>query len=429
MKKFIAFSIVFTLLAAAVFAEVTVTGAASLTFIPIGAVIPDEGDAEIGAGLGRNGSDHTQLYLNFVGTTDSGKAGFRFEWYPRLLGGTLNLAGMGDFAGLWIKPVDWIRIDAGKFLNNDIRGRLGHGAWFGDYAVPRPGEGDIFTNFSTHAGIMAALTPIEGLGIYAAVKDINAARASTVGRDNTWGVNRGVAYVYENTQAAVSYAIPNIGLVRAQYVGAHPAASVSAVGILPSTIYAITAPQIQAAFAFTGVPNLTIDVGGKYSLPVTDPKGEETALGLDDGAELKGTFNAPIAAALGVKYIAGNLTAYLIADGKFAGSYQPDGTDAIDLGFEVRPWVTVNYKINDTFTAQAEGGIVYAGDSEQDGHVVATGGVRYGFGAYLQSNIGSSSYYVRTGVSYSGGEGAALGTEAKKLNGIFNVPVLFSVTF
>jgi hypothetical protein len=438
MKKFIAFSIVFTLLSAAVFAEFTVNGSAATLFIPIGAVMPDAGDTEIGAGLGRNGSDHTQLYLNFVGTTESGKAGFRFEWYPRLLGGNLNLTGMGDFAGLWVKPADWIRIDAGKFVNNDIRGRLGAGAWFGDYAVPRPGEGEIFTNFSTNAGVMAALTPsaVDGLGVYVAVKNINyinntdTSQASTVGRDGTWGVNRGIAYVYENTQAAVSYAIPNIGLVRAQYVGAHPAVTTSATAVLPSGLWAITAPQIQAAFAFTGVPNLTVDVGGKYSLPVTDPKTEETAFGLDDGAKIPGTFKAPIAVGLGVKYVAGSLTATFIVDGKFAGSYKPDPVpEAIELGIELRPWVTVNYKLNDTFTVQGEGGIVYAGDSEQDGHVVAAGGVRYGFGGYLQANIGSSSYYVRTGVSYAGGEGAALGTDAKKLDGIFNIPVLFSVSF
>jgi hypothetical protein len=453
MKKFIAFSIVFTLLSAAVFAEFTVNGSAATLFVPIGAVIPDAGDTEIGAGLGRNGSDHTQLYLNFVGTTESGKAGFRFEWYPRLLGGNLNLTGMGDFAGLWVKPADWIRIDAGKFVNNDIRGRLGSGAWFGDYAVPRPGEGEIFTNFSTNAGIMAALTPsaVNGLGVYVAVKNINyinntdTSQASTVGRDGTWGVNRGIAYVYENTQAAVSYAIPNIGLVRAQYVGAHPAAAAKdETKILPSGIWAITAPQIQAAFAFTGVPNLTVDVGGKYSLPVTDPKTETTSglLGaaqpdpagpagkyLDNGVEKKGTFKAPIAVGLGVKYVAGNLTATAIVDGKFAGSYKEDGTEAIDLGMELRPWVTVNYKLNDTFTVQGEGGIVYAGDSEQDGRVLATGGVRYGFGGYLQANIGSSSYYVRTGVSYAGGEGVGNSTKAKKLDGIFNVPVLFSVSF
>jgi hypothetical protein len=430
MKKFIAFSIVFTLLSAAVFAEITVTGSAATLFIPIGAVMPDVGDTEIGAGLGRNGAANTEVALNFAGTTESGKAGFQFQWRPRLTGGALDLSGMGDFAGLWIKPVDWIRIDAGKFANSDIQGRLGAGAWFGAYEVPRPGEGEIFNNFSTNAGIMAALTPsaVNGLGVYVAVKNITDSAASQKDRNGTWGVNRGIAYIYENTQAAVSYAIPNIGLVRAQYVGAHPAVTTSATAVLPSGLWAITAPQIQAAFAFTGVPNLTVDVGGKYSLPVTDPKPEEAFLGPDE-TEVPGTFKAPIAVGLGVKYVAGNLTATVIVDGKFAGSYKLGTADAIDLGIELRPWLSVNYKLNDTFTVQGEGGIVYAGDSERDGHVVAAGGVRYGFGGYLQANIGSSSYYVRTGVSYAGGEGAQLGTDAKKLDGIFNVPVLFSVSF
>jgi hypothetical protein len=429
MKKFFAFSLVFTLLAAAVFAEVTVSGGASLSFIPVGAVSPDGGDTEIGAGLGRNGAANTNVDVNITGVTENGKAGFRFQWRPRLIGSSLDLSGMGDYAGLWIKPLDWIQIDAGKFVNNDIRGRLGSGAWLGDYTLPRPGEGDIFTNISTDAGILATLKPaaVEGLGVYVGVKNINTSGKPSLNNYNPWGVSRGIGYVYENTQAAVSYAIPNIGLVRAQYVGAHPAASTAA-GLLPSAIYSITAPKIEFAFAFTGVSNLTIDVGGKYSLPVTDPKTEETALGADDGTETRGTFKAPIAAALGIKYVAGNLTAYLIADGKFAGSYQPDGTDAIDLGIEVRPWVTVNYKINDTFTAQAEGGIVYAGDSEQDGHVVAAGGVRYGFGAALQTTF-APSCTLRTGVTYAGGEGAQVGTEASKLPGVFSIPFIFSVSF
>jgi hypothetical protein len=430
MKKFIAFSIVFTLLAAAVFAEVTVTGGASLSFIPIGAIIPDEGDTEIGAGLGRNGDANTNIDVNITGVTESGKAGFQFQWRPRLIGKDLDLSGMGDFAGLWIKPLDWIRIDAGKFVNNDIQGRLSSGAWLGDYTLPRPGEGDIFTNISTNAGILVALKPaaVEGLGVYVGVKDINTPGKPSLKNHNPWGVNRGIGYVYENTQVAVSYAIPNIGLARAQYVGAHPAVKEDPAGILPSTIYSITAPKIEAAFAYTGVSNLTIDVGGKFSLPVTDPKTEETVFGKDDGTETKGTFKAPIVAALGVKYVAGSLTATFIVDGKFAGSYQLKGTDAIDLGIEIRPWVTVNYKINDTFTAQAEGGIVYAGDSEQDGKVVATGGVRYGFGAALQTTF-APSCTLRTGITYAGGEGVQEGKEALKLPGVFSVPFIFAVSF
>jgi hypothetical protein len=426
MKRFIAFSTLFALLSVAVFAEITVTGGASLSFVPIGAIIPDGEDAEIVAGLGRNGGVNTNMDLNFTGVSENDKAGFKFELRPKVLGGALDVLEVGA-ADLWIKPVDWIQIDVGKFGNGDIEGRMGAGAWFGDYTISRPGEGSIFNNFDGKAAVLASLKPtaVEGLGVYLLINNMASTYASYSG---TWGASKGIGYIYENLQAAVSYAIPNIGLVRAQYKGAHPGIADTPGTLLPSSIWGITAPQIQAAFAFTGVSNLTIDVGGKYSLPVEDPKTVETTLGADNGTETKGTFKAPIEAGLGVKYIAGNLTATVMVDGKFAGSYELQNIQAVELGIEIRPWLTVNYKINDTFTAQAEGGIVYAGDSEQNGAVVAAGGVRYGFAAGLQTTI-APSCTLRSGVTYAGGEAVQAGTTAQKLDGVLSVPLIFSVSF
>jgi hypothetical protein len=428
MKKFIAFSIVFTLLSAAVFADITVSGGVGLSFIPIGAIIPPgNGDTELVAGFGRGGGVATEMKLDLTGVSENGKAGFQLQWRPKINGSAVFANEIGDNAKLWVKPLDWIQIDAGRFVNNDIRGRMSSGAWFGDYTIPRPGEGDIFSNFDGKAAAMLSLKPaaLDGLGVYVLINSM----ADTYADYPNWGASKGIGYVYENLQAAVSYAIPNIGLARVQYVGAHPAATVDASKILPREIYSVTAPQIQAAFAFTGVPNLTVDVGGKYSLPVTDPKTVETSLGADDGQEFKGTFRAPVAVGLGIKYVIANLTATVIVDGKFAGSYEPDPSpDAVEIGIELRPWLTVNYKINDTFTAQAEGGIVYTGDSEQGSAVVATGGVRYGFGAALQTTF-ASDCTLRTGITYAGGEGAQQGASARELSGIFSVPFIFSVSF
>jgi hypothetical protein len=192
-------------------------------------------------------------------------------------------------------------------------------------------------------------------------------------------------------------------------------------------------PQVQFAFAYTGVPNLTVDLGVKYPLPVSDPKTVEGGLGLDDGVETEGKFQAPISAALGVKYVAGSLTATFIVDGKFAGTYELEiMPDPLKLGIEVRPWVTVQYKINDTFTAQAEGGIVYAGESKVDDDAVASSAVRYGFGAAVQTTF-APSCTLRAGITYAGGEriGVGIGAdpEAVKLNGVFSVPLIFGVSF
>jgi hypothetical protein len=276
---------------------------------------------------------------------------------------------------------------------------------------------------------------VDGLGIYVAVKDIDPAGSDSITNyDDTRGVSRGIGYVYENTQAAVSYAIPNIGLARVQYVGAHPGINPDTAKLLPSAIAGISAPNIQAAFAFTGVPNLTVDVGGKFFLPVEDPKPEAAFLGPSE-TEIPGTFKAPIEVGLGVQYAAGNLTAIFIVDGKFAGSVETAAispNDPLELGMELRPWLTVRYKLNDTFTIQGEGGVIYAGDSEVDGNVVAAGGMRYGFGAGVQIDfVSAPNCRLRAGVTYAGGEGANFGNpdDGKKLNGVFNVPLAFSVEF
>jgi hypothetical protein len=195
------------------------------------------------------------------------------------------------------------------------------------------------------------------------------------------------------------------------------------------------APEVQFAFAFTGVANLTVDVGVKYPLPVSDPE-SIPVLGLDSNNKFPGSFQAPISAALGVKYVAGNLTATVIADGKFAGSYEPDGIpDPVKIGMEIRPWVTIQYKINDTFTAQGEGGIVFAGETKMGDIVVASSGMRYGFGAGVQTTF-APSCTLRAGVTYAGGEriGYNLTTFAAdpdpvKLNGVFSVPLIFGVSF
>ncbi|MDR1903014.1 MAG: hypothetical protein LBQ88_12130, partial [Treponema sp.] len=225
MKRFITFSIVFALVCAAAFAEVKVSAGASMSFTPIGAVIPDDEDAGLVAGFGKNNGNAWELQLNVEGSTENGKAGFLFQWRPKVQNGVFTgINDIGDNAGIWYKPLDIIRIDAGRFQNNDIRGRMGSGAWYGDYTIPRGGENDIFQNFDAKNGAMLTVKPIDGLSVYALVNAIPPYENTNTGTPPTaWaGPNQGAAkafgYVWENTQVAVAYAIPNIGLARLQYV-------------------------------------------------------------------------------------------------------------------------------------------------------------------------------------------------------------------
>jgi hypothetical protein len=495
MKKLLIFSIISALICATVFAEVTVTTGAGMSFIPIGAVIKpaDDDDStkegvELVTGFGRNGGASAELQLNVEGKTENGKAGFLFQWRPKLLGdGTLSAGELSDNAGVWFKPLDVIRIDAGKFANNDIRGQVGSGNWFGDYTIGRPGEGEIFSNFSGTFATMVKLTPIEGLSIYAMLNKIVTPNSTlkTSGEtyryvpvlkaDGTpetdsdgrpkyiretipgstyyektndgsytnwgpaWGATKGTEWIWQNLQAAVGYAIPNIGLARVQFVGTYIPETHDELGPEDFT----DAPRIEAAFAFTGVPNLTLDVGGKVYVPVTDPKADpglwpteaaEKAASTEDYSYWKG-----INVGLGVKYAADPLTVNFIIDAqKLGGTWTYGKTSEVKDGLELRPWVAVNYKLNDTFSAQLEGGLKFVGegkityeDTTRPSQTMEST-VSYGFGAGLQTTL-APSCTIKTGLTYAAGKVRGAwedGTQkAEDTNGVFSVPIIFSVSF
>ncbi|MDR1128039.1 MAG: hypothetical protein LBL20_01905 [Treponema sp.] len=503
MKKALVVLLILAVAGGAFAQEVTVTGGGAAQFSPFGIVDPDDTTTTTDtdgllpvAGFGKPDGDREagiELQLNVAGTLESGRAGFLIQLRPQYNGGFGANLFVGDNAELWFKPLDWIRVDAGRFVNNDIRGRLGSGAWFGDFLIPRGGEGDIFQNFDAKLGVMASVKPaaIEGLGVYALVNSI-----TLYGRENntlTWVPLRRAEYVYENTQAAVSYALSGIGLARVQYVGAAPSAterttyttttvltipnpntpgeeiistttttpSLGTDRYLPTAMWSITAPYFGAAFAFTGVTGLTVDVGGRFYLPFDDITWpHESGLGANNlpaagtgtqygwsGVGRDGKYQAPHWAALGVQYQLLPITLYLRFDVKFGGYGEGEvgtTTTKLELGPEIRGWLTANYKINDTFSAQAEGGIVYAGESKatrtgtgiDDSWTAGSDAFLYGFGLGLQTSFSASSY-VRIGATFTSGKGMgvssnpAVDAESRVLGyaSSFNVPIIMQVSF
>jgi hypothetical protein len=231
-------------------------------------------------------------------------------------------------------------------------------------------------------------------------------------------------------------------------------------------MWSITAPRFEAAFAYTGLPELTIDVGGKFYLPFDDITWpHEQNLGSNtppavsgtfpqngtrygwNGIGLDGKYQAPHMAALGVKYELLPITLYLRFDAKFLGYGENETsgvTTKLELGPEIRGWLTANYKINDTFSAQAEGGIVYAGESEatrsgtgtSESWVAGSDAFLYGFGLGLQTNFAASSY-VRIGATFTSGKGMGVSStptvdaESRVLGfaSSFNVPIIMQVSF
>ncbi|MDR2094130.1 MAG: hypothetical protein LBP76_01255 [Treponema sp.] len=466
MKKLLTFSIVFALVCATVFAEVTVTAGAGMSFIPLGVVIkPDDDDPDTDdgpaavAGFGRGGGAATEIQVNVEGATESGKAGFKFQWRPKIAGSTLT-SEIGDNAGIWYKPLDWIRLDAGRFTNNDIRGKVGNSAWFGDYLIPRTGESDIFTNFGAKAAAMLTVKPeaLAGLSVYALVNnmvDTYGNWAEEGSNKFAWGGSKGAEWVWQNTQAAVAYDLPNIGLVRVQFVGS-PLVSPSESetkkyeAVINGKLQEIeittkeagepgfNAHRFELAFAYTGMEGLTIDVGGRVYLPVKDPQFDADLW--NDKYEVKNySYWKGIGFALGAKYVTGALTANFIIG---ASGIADTVTNEMEVGkkkettnaFVLKPYVAVQYKLNDTFTAQLEGGVQFTGDKEEKTTIGGTsttdtteGALAYGFGLGLQTTL-APDCTIKTGLTFVGG--TTPGTpDNKDLHGVFSVPIIFSVSF
>jgi hypothetical protein len=466
MKKLLIFSVVFALMCATVFAEVTVTAGAGASFVPLGVIFPpddnnpntDEGPKAV-TGFGRNGAASAELQVNVEGKTENGKAGFLFQWRPRVTSAVAIDNQLGDNAGLWLKPLDWIRIDAIKFHNNDLRGKVGNGAWFGDYTIPRADENSIFQRFDGKFAALISVKPeaVAGLSAYAM---LNTIKEYAQWNASTWGAQRGAQWVWQNSPIGIGYDISNIGLVRAQFVGAQipssdgtiPAAdkidltkdliTTNSDGkvILNKGLFtsASAAPRIEAAFAFTGLPGLTLDVGGKFWIPVSDPEIDNTNV-FADGFSLENySYWGGIEVGLGVKYAADPLTVNFIIGGRFAASTTDEtivnAKEEKKDGIALKPYVAVAYKLNDTFTAQVEGGLVFTGDGETTQTAAGTtttttvdGNVRYGFGVGLQTTL-APSCTIRTGITFAGGN-KENASGVKQDKGVLSIPIIFSVAF
>ncbi|MDR3130161.1 MAG: hypothetical protein LBU18_01295 [Treponema sp.] len=454
MKKLLIFSLVFALASALVVAEVNISAGAGAAFVPVGALMQD-GTTEVVTGFGRNGAGELNFEFNIEGTTESGRAGYKGDLRFRNSGFAL-----GDNLKLWIKPLDIIQIEAGKYVNDVLRGKVGKGDWYGDYLtfLGRPGEDAIFTRINnTGMGTSAVVTPVEGLTIFAGLKDIAALNAKP-------GNNSDVKaqYVWQNIQAGAGFAIPGIGLVRAQYYGQKPPlytkASTSTVyeidnekgTLVPKTITtddSFNPTFAQLAFALTAVEGLTFDVGAKYYLPIKDPNTVVHALfdkkadGVTDetyNGTVKGlTYNGGIAPALGAKYASGPISLNFILDFLIGKSFSYDTTGTTlksTEGLKVQSYLSFNYAINDIFAAQVEGGFDYKGKDKDkdDKEIKDTDYQAYGIGVGLQTTV-TPGATIKTGVTYTGTNKKTLkddGTEDKAvITGAISIPVIFSVSF
>jgi hypothetical protein len=435
MKKFIALSVVLVVLAGgAGFAEVDVTGQFDAVVMPLQVYVPDKGDTQVGAAVGRNNaSAGPRARVGVAAGTEQVGINFKVQFYP-----TTKTLDFDDFAEVWWQPVSPLKIEAGKFVNDTLRGKIGDDNW-NNYTVKMRDADGIFSRFKSSwtgtVGFMLGVTPIEPLFIGVSVPGVDQlGGAATLGSNPdhiAWYTNEdedavgNAVATYEKIQAGLGYTIPNIGLVRAQYVGY---TTFYDTGKEPSWTNALNAPRIEAAFAFTGVSGLVIDVGGKVPLPVKTYYEKTAVTGSNPttyyyAEKSDYTYQAPYQVSLGAGFTADALDIKGRVDALVGGSKKGDdweNTPGLDVNVHLWPSYNLGFA-----TAGLDLGFNYIGETEQKASGVTTtpnkGGYLFGAGLWLKKSYGSSS--IKGGLAFSTGE-----VNENKFT-TFSVPIIFDYTF
>jgi hypothetical protein len=325
-----------------------------------------------------------------------------------------------------------MRIDLGSVNNHEMLRLPGDFFPRLDSFMLRSGrDNDIFTVFEVNNSILVKMTPVENLflGLFLFNQSFfsmaeNVAARPMIGSEDP-------KHAFKRIQATIGYDIPNIGLFRLQYRGANPDVN--------EDTHVITAPRLEAAFAYTGTTNLIVDLGVKMFFLLDDPQipARRNSLGqgitpipalpsalngansLTGTKKLLGIYQAPQQASIGVQYRlvnlgTGNLTLRCRIDSKFLGWYQEHNRNIVRMGPEIKFSLWPSYRVED-WTFQAETTFIYGGDWTAYGRTMYRGGLGYGFGAFIQRHIGNSSS-IAVGVAYSGGEGLVLPKQGAGLN-------------
>jgi len=352
--------------------------------------------------------------------------------------------GIEDYLQAWWKPTEWLRVDAGRFFDDRLRGKINDLDERMSAHNVRMYDGDaIFSRFRTHrnggqAGLMLSffltdgfLSDVEdefsvGLLLYDLLP-FGASPAAGAIFDAHPDYVANNADAYHNVQGAIAWTINDVLQFRAQYLGAKPQVVVTRVtdetATTPFTynfyVFSITGPRIEAAFAFTGVDGLTIDVGGKMPLPFRDWDRPPSNVFEKENEDLltdtlyriyKNNYiwQAPYQVSLGLNYTIGNFGIGGRVDAKFGGSVKGTKTEMY-FGPEVNCHIWPSYDLGFAKII-ADFGFEYIGETVdhegkivQDGEPLAlNGGNRMGAGLSLQKTF-SSNCVLKGGVAWKQG--------------------------
>jgi hypothetical protein len=380
MKRLLALSIVLLTVAGAAFAQfpdgIKFGGWGRADFVPVQGQYRIDADDKTDfdqakSGLGSGWSPYSRAELRIV--ADFQTVGTRFWINSDNFSG--NAWGIGDYADIWVKPLgnDLLKVDLGKFLDETLRGKVATDSNFALFAGVGKSGDPIFQRFNGYGGLIQS-SPVKGLYIGVMAKPLGGLNGSNgvvaSAANATWtpatpimtaaatvppgapaGTVPGPAILQGNTsdatniwkgvQAAIGYTIPNIGLARIQYVGnagwdgKHPLWVLANTFVAPGyspLIPVLQASRIEAAFQYTGVKGLNIDLGTKIYLPVKD-------------TDAKFTYQNNNEINLGVNYTLNDLGILAAFYTGFGGGAKPDSgkTGKTENGFNFQAILEPSY--------------------------------------------------------------------------------------
>ncbi|MDR2701544.1 MAG: hypothetical protein LBB72_03850 [Spirochaetaceae bacterium] len=493
LKKKIALVILLVFCAAGLFAQLNVNGGADIVLVPLQIVtrdtVEDEGNMWLGAGIGGNGALYgIRTRLNLSGNYED-KAGFRTDIWFLYTNNGANLwdqpAGnnpnspntrnpnalevrLGDYGEIWWKPAEWLKFNVGRIVDTSQTGYIGD-YWLSAWSAGMFDYNNIFSYFySGGIGVLAKYTPtgLDGLTIGLFVPQFGMG-FSEADYDDTWpggnlltngadklndfgedNVNRNAnrAFrVFQRTWLTVGYEVPDLLHARIQYIGANPGGMVNwTEGDNKVDVEAhryrvgVSAPRIEAAFAWLGIPGFALDLGVKSWLPVsnwiTDTYDNEANKYIR--LENTGTYWGGIGFGFGVSF-------YELMDGKLALNFRADGdmfrswkgtyqgvnaaiTNPLRLSFHLWP----SYTIPELGTITVSAGLNYIGrntvdiggtnPNENSEHWEDAERLRFGAGLAFEMPVFKSGS-VSVGIAYGHGTGERNGGEPRTIT----IPVYF----
>jgi len=374
MKKLIAISALFVLLATAVFAQPSLGGHFGVQVITIEST--SEEDAPLLGGINIKGSRVNVDFANGDGT-----AGGRV----RLSGNANQIGWWGalPFAFAWWKPIPQLRIQLGHNPDGDwgaaqITG-WGYNAEAQDYVAIDQDSGDLGSTASRKArdrgfyggysGLGAAISiyPMEGLTLNVALP---------FGRGRSEGTD-GVGEIYSKFHLNVVYNLTDIGALRVSFVGGG--------GLADNDDYPakVSIGDLFLSFFLTAIDDLGVDIGVKFGLPYENDAGVDVSPGLQVG--------------LGVRYVSGDFGVKFRAGAELAKS-TGDANDPTTIGFGILPYYTLP-----AFRIWLNAGVGMS-IPDGDGDTV----IDWLVNPYITKSLSSLTFYAGLKLGSAGGEDAPI---------------------